>query len=115
MATASVEFSAVALANYGGSSIYGKCVRQESLTISGSTATSAACTSGQLTASGGPGVAFIARVAPDTDCWVASGTAPDPDAQDATATTSARRLLAAGNELSIPLSVNDKVAVKAVS
>lgn len=111
MATASVEFSAVALANYGGSSIYGKCVAQESLAISSSTATSAASTTAQLTAAGGPGTAFIARVATDTDCWVASGTVPDPTLTASTAASSARRFLSAGSEITIPLSVGDKVAV----
>lgn len=115
MATASIEFSAVALANYGGSSIYGRSVRQESLAVSGSTATSAACTAPQLAAAGGPGTAFLARVATDIDCWVASGTTPDPTLQDATAASSARRYLPAGQEMAVMLAVGDKVAVKAFS
>lgn len=107
MATASVEFGPVDLNGQGGSSINGKCVYQESLTVSGS---AAPMTNG-LTAAQFSGGARIMRISTDTACFFAIGSSPDPTVQTATATTSAKRHLNAGASVEQTVGVGDKVSV----
>lgn len=109
MAIASVEIGGVDFKTYGGSSINGSCQYQEALTISGTAATMAnAVTAGQVAAG-----ACVARVAVDTDCYAATGSAPDPTAATKTVTSSARRYVQAGSSIELLVVVGDKIAVKA--
>ncbi len=107
MATASVEFGPVDLNGQGGSSINGKCVYQESLTVSGS---AAPMTNG-LTAAQFTAGAKVARISTDTACFFAIGPTPDPTAQASTAATSAKRHLNAGASVEQLVGVGDKVSV----
>lgn len=109
MATASVEIGPIS--DRGNNSFHGRCVRQESLTISGSTATLATA----VTADEAGGGAVLSRLSVDTDCYFALGTTPDPTATAATAATTARRLLCAGCWIDVLLAVGEKMAVKATS
>lgn len=111
MAIASVEIGWVDRAGSVDAPIYGDCIRQETLTISGTTATLAsAVTASELSASLG---AALCRIAADTACYVAIGKVPDPTATTSTSNSTARRYLAAGSELSLGIAVGKKVAVKA--
>lgn len=110
MAIASVEISWVKSVASCDVQVHAKCVRQETLAISGSTATLAtAVTAAELAESLGSGVARVAS--DDTGCYVAVGTTPDPTATTATAATSARRYLPAGGEITLPIAAGEKVAV----
>lgn len=111
MAIASVEIGTV-VRGEGGSSIHGLCLAQESLTVSGTTATlAAAVTQAQVDAG-----AKVFRVSTDdAACYVAVGSTPDPTAVSRTAATSARRLIPAGGTIEMPAQAGDKVAVRAVS
>lgn len=112
MAIASVELGGVGFADRNSSSINGRCLRQESLTISGSTATLATAVSAGEVATG----VQVARVAAnDTACFVAIGTTPDPTATTNSAASSAGRLLAIGASIELPIAAGEKVAVKAVA
>lgn len=114
MANASVEISWIEFAGSVNAPIFGKCVRQETLAISGTTATqSVAVSSSEI----GPsfGQAIVRVCTDDTACYVAAGTTPDPTATSATANSTARRYVPAGGETVLHLSVGEKVAVKAVS
>lgn len=109
MATASVELGDINSSK--DNSFHGRCARQESLTISGSTATLAtAVTQAEVTAGN-----KLCRVATDTACYWAIGSTPDPTATTATSATTARRLLPAGGSIEFILSQGEKVAVRAVS
>jgi hypothetical protein len=111
MGIASVELGGVAFADRNSSSINGRCIRQESLTISGSTATLASAVSVAEVKAG----VSVARVsANDVACMVATGTTPNPVATSATAATTAGRLLAIGASIELPIAVDEFVAVKAV-
>lgn len=108
MATASVEFGTVDLNGHGGSSINGKCVYQESLTISGS---AAPMTNG-LTAAQLAAGANVARISADTACFFAIGSTPDPTATSQNGSvTSARRHLNAGASVEQVVGVGDKISV----
>lgn len=110
MAIASVEISWVKPVASVDVQVHAKCVRQEQLAISGSTATMAsAVASADLAESLGAGVARVAS--DDTGCYVAVGTTPDPTLTAATAVSSARRYLPAGGEITLPIAVGEKVAV----
>lgn len=112
MATASVEIGTHDQKNQGGSSINGRCLYQEALTVSSSTATMSSAVTAAQVALGG----VIARISTDTACYIAIGTTPDPTATAVSgAVTSARRLIQAGASLEQPVNVGDKVAVKALS
>ncbi|MFT4117478.1 hypothetical protein [Bradyrhizobium sp.] len=113
MATASVEIGGIDFKNYSGSSINGPCLYQEALTIGGSAATMAnAVTPAQVTACNN---ACIARVAVDTDAYVAKGSAPDPTATAASNATTARRLVSAGSAIELAIAAGEKIAVKSLS
>lgn len=106
MATASVELGKVSYNR----ELHGRCIRQESLTISGSEAELAtAVTSAEVAA----GVEMV-RISTDTVCYVAVGSAPDTTATAATNATTARRMLPAGTIFDTPVGVGDLVAVKAI-
>ena len=106
MATASVELGKVSYNR----ELHGRCIRQESLTISGSEAELAtAVTSAEVAA----GVEMV-RISTDTVCYVAVGSAPDTTATAATNATTARRMLPAGMVFDTPIGVGDLVAVKAI-
>jgi hypothetical protein len=107
MATASVEFGPVDLTGQGGSSINGRCIYRESLTVSGS---AAPMTSG-LTSAQFAGGARIARISTDTSCFFAIGSTPDPTAQTATTATTAKRHLNAGASIEQTIGVGEKVSV----
>lgn len=108
MATASVEFGTVDLNGQGGSSVNGKCVYQESLTISGS---AAPMTNGLTAAQFANGVK-VGRISADTACFFSIGTTPDPaaTAQNA-AVTSAKRHLNAGASFETTIGIGDKFSV----
>ena len=111
MAIASVELGWVDRAGSVDAPINGDCIRQEALTISASTATLATAVSAdEVSASLG---ACLCRIAADTACYVAVGKVPDPTLTASTTNSTARRYLAAGSELSLPISLGEKVAVKA--
>lgn len=109
MATASIEIGSVDLRSQGGSSINGRCQYQESLAISGSTATMTNAVTAAQAAAG----ALVARVVVDLDCYFAVGTTPDPTVTAMTAVTSARRLVPAGSWLEAMIGVGEKIAVQA--
>lgn len=109
MATAYVSYHKVALKEPNASSVYGRALYSEALTISGTTATTA---TGQTT---GQGDDVVARIKVDADCYVAWGDTPDPTATAVAAGTSARVALLAGDSMDIGLTANAKVAVKALS
>lgn len=106
MATASVELGKVSYNR----ELHGVCVRQESLTISGTEAELATAVTAAEVAAG----VQMARIAVDTVCYVAVGSAPDTTATAATNATSARRMVNAGNNFDTPIGVGDKIAVKAI-
>ena len=111
MATASVEISATREIRHFAAQIYGPCVRQESLDIGSETETlTDAVTQEEINAADG---LLVARVVGDEGCWVAVGSAPDPEATEATSETTARRWLPAGVEFVAKLNAGDKVAVHA--
>jgi len=107
MATASVELGKVSYNR----ELHGACVRQESLTISGTEAELATAVTAAETAAG----VEMARVATDTACYVAVGSAPDTTATTATNATTARRLIPAGWIFDTPIGIGEKVAVKAIA
>ncbi|MEP9368649.1 hypothetical protein [Xanthobacter sp. VNH20] len=109
MATAYVSYHRVALREPHASSVYGRALYSEALTISGTTATT---TTGQTT---GQGADVVARVKVDADCYVAWGDTPDPTATAVSAATSARVALLAGDAIDFGLTAGAKVAVKALS
>lgn len=111
MAIASVEIRSIARNDKSSGAIYGPVLRQESLTISGSTATLATGVSAAEIKNG----AEIFRLAADTDCYYAKGITPDPTATTPTPLTTARALLSGGNEIPLMLGVGDKVAVKSTA
>jgi hypothetical protein len=110
MANASIEISGISLngaGGAGGSSIEGRCVYQETLAISGTTATQVtAVTAAQISAG-----ASIGRIATDTDCFFAIGTTPDPTATTSTGATTAKRFLSAGSYFEQTVVAGDKFAV----
>jgi hypothetical protein len=110
MARVSVEIGGVSLngaGSAGGSSINGRCVYQEELAPSGTTATMvSAVTAAQVSAG-----ANIARIATDTDVYFAVGTSPDPTLTTSTGASSARRLLSAGSSMEQVIAAGEKVAV----
>ena len=113
MATASVEIGGIDFMHYSGSSINGACLYQEALAISGTPAMMTnAVTAAQVTACKN---ACIARVAVDTDAYVAKGTEPDPDATTSTDATTARRLVSAGSAIELAIGAGEKIAVKGLS
>lgn len=106
MATASVELGKVSYNR----ELHGRCIRQESLTISGTEAElSAAVTAAEVAA----GVE-MARVVVDTICYVAVGSAPDTTATAATNATTARRMIPAGYLFETPIGIGDLIAVKGI-
>lgn len=108
MANASIEISGVSPVGSIGEQLVGSCVRQETLAISGSTATIATA----VTTAEANGAQTIARiVTDDTGCYMARGTTPDPTATAQTSATTARRWIPAGGELVVPISVGEKIAV----
>lgn len=109
MASLSVELGWVYVVK--GEPIFGPCVRQETLAISGSTATLATAVTAAEAAQEGGGSDFIVRLATDTDCYIAIGTTPDPTATAQTSATNARRFLSAGSYLPLSITVGQKVAV----
>jgi hypothetical protein len=114
MANASVELSGTRAVSdlVGGRAdqIFGACLRQQTLAISGSTTTlTTAVTAAEITAANGDLVARV--VTDDTGCYVAKGTTPDPTAASATGATTARRWIPAGGEFVMRLVEGDKVAV----
>ena len=106
MATASIELGKVGYNR----ELHGRCIRQESLTISGSEAELAtAVTAAEVAA----GVEMV-RVSTDTACYVAIGSAPDTTATAATGATTARRMIPAGFVFDTPIGIGDLIAVKAL-
>lgn len=111
MATASVEIRSIARNDRASGAVYGPCIRQESLTVSSSTATLASSVTAAEVRAG----AEIFRLVTDTACYFAKGTTPNPDATAPTSLTTARGLLAAGMDIPITLGEGDKLAVKALA
>lgn len=112
MATASIELGTWGLSGAAQTAINARCYRQESLTISAVTATLATAVTAEEASRHR---VEIARIATDTDCYFAVGGTPDPTVTTATSESGARRLLSAGTSIEVPISVGQKVAVKAVS
>jgi hypothetical protein len=111
-ATASVEIGAASKFRLGGAAIHGRCLQQEALTISSSTATIATAVSAAINSAGG----CVARIqTDDTACYVAVGITPDPTLTAASAASSARRMIPAGGIVEVEIGIGEKVAVKAVS
>ncbi len=108
MATLHVEYGPVALKSPNGSSIHGNAVFYQGLTISGSPATSTAATAPQIGNADG-----VARCSTDTNCFIAVGSTPDTTATGATGTSSAKRFLAAGATISLPILAGQSVGVVA--
>jgi hypothetical protein len=106
MATASVELGKVSYNR----ELHGRCIRQESLTISGSEAELATAVTAAEVAAG----VEMARISVDTVCYVAVGSAPDTTATAATNATTARRMIPAGFVFDTPIGIGDLVAVKAI-
>lgn len=108
MATLHVEYGPVALKSPNGSSIHGNAVYYVGLAISGSQATSVAATGDQL-----GNVDGVARLSTDTNCFVAVGSTPDTTATVVSGTTSAKRFLAAGATITLPITRGQSVGVVA--
>lgn len=105
MATASIELGSSDFER----KLHGKCLRQEALAISSSTATLASAVTVTEKAAG----VDIVRVSADTACYVAVGPVPDPTLVAATAKSTARRWVNAGMTVDLLIAVGDFVAVKA--
>jgi hypothetical protein len=108
VAIASVEISGVDFAGTINGPIYGKCTRQESLTISGTTATMSTA----ISDSDNPAYygTIVARLCADANCYYAIGSSPDPTRTTSNSSSSARRFLPAG-EISLTMSLGQKLAV----
>jgi hypothetical protein len=106
MATASIELGKVSYNR----ELHGRCIRQESLTISGSEAELATAVTAAEVAAG----VEMARISVDTVCYVAIGSAPDTTATVATNATTARRMIQAGWMFDTPIGIGDLIAVKAI-
>lgn len=106
MATLHCEFAIPALRSSYASSIHGRCVFYEALTISGTAANGTAATAIQV-----GNANLVARISTDTACFIAIGSAADPAATAATGTTSAKRFLPAGGEIPLELKAGDRVSV----
>lgn len=107
MPIASIEIGPIA--ELKSEPFYGRCVRQESLTISGTTATLGnAITAAEVKADG-----VLARISTDSSCYFAVGSGPDPTAVASSAATGARRFLPANTWIDVVLLIGEKVAVKA--
>jgi len=108
MATLHVELAVPALRSSYASSIHGRCVFYDALTISGTRDETAV-----VTASMAGNADLVARLSTDTACFVAVGSTPDETATAATGATSAKRFLAAGGEVALPVQIGDKISVVA--
>lgn len=106
MATASIELGKVSYNR----ELHGRCIRQESLTISGTEAELASAVTAAEVAAG----VEMVRISVDTVCYVAVGSAPDTTATAATNATTARRMLPAGTIFDTPIGLGDLIAVKAI-
>lgn len=111
-ALASVELGGTARPDGSGSSINGECLRQETLAISGSTATLATAVT---PAEANAGVVVARIQTDDAACYVAIGETPDPTATTKSKATRARRLIPAGGSIELPIVVGEKVAVKSTA
>ncbi|MDQ0303795.1 hypothetical protein [Ancylobacter polymorphus] len=106
MATLHVEFAIPALRSSYASSIHGRCVFYEALTISATQANGTSATPQQVGNSN-----LVARLFSDTACFIATGSAADATATAATGTTSAKRFLPAGGEIPLELQAGERVSV----
>lgn len=108
MATLHVELAIPALRSSYASSIHGRCVFYDALTISGTRDETAAVTAIMV-----GNADLVARLVTDTDCFIAVGSTPDETALVSTGASSAKRFLAAGSEIALPVQVGDKISVVA--
>jgi hypothetical protein len=106
MATLYVEYAIPALRSSYASSIHGRCVFYEALTISGTAANGTAATAIQV-----GNANLVARISTDTACYIATGKTADPTATVAGAETSAKRFLPAGGEIPLELQAGERVSV----
>lgn len=113
MANAYVEIGRGLTPDHEGSSIHGRCLFSEVKAIGAETTTTVVTAAMVGNAGSGGGVARITT--DDTACYIAVGTTPDADATTATADTSARRYIGAGQTLEQPIGVGQSIAIKAVS
>lgn len=109
MASAYIEYGRRAMpliegfTSPGGNSIHGKCIAQETLTISGTQANGTTVAGDTMN---------YARITTDTLCYVAVGSTPDTTAVAATSATSARRVMLANTTIDVSLTAGQKVSVK---
>mgnify|MGYP001604389107 CR=1 FL=1 len=110
MANASIEIGGVVFAGTINGPIYGKCVRQETLSVgdTATTMTDAISVADQDHTYQG---SIIARLAVDVDSYYAVGDAPDPTKTAFDTRSSARRFLSAGSEVPVAMYLGDKIAV----
>ena len=114
MANASIEIGGVVFAGTINGPIYGKCVRQETLSVGDTTTTmtdAISATDQDHTYQG----SIFARLAVDVDAYYAVGSTLDPTKTDFDANSSARRFLGAGSEIPVAMYLGDKIAVIAAS
>jgi hypothetical protein len=116
MANASIELSWVTNAGQH-DSLFSQCTRQETLAISGTTATMTTAAAASDLAASGVGEVVARICTDDTGCYFARGVTPDPtataqvNAASGALTTSARRWIPAGGEFVTKLAIGEKIAV----
>lgn len=105
MANASIEYGKIASAGSINQQVHADCVKQETLAISGTTAT------GAVVVAAVDAINLVRIATDDTGCFVAVGSTPDPTAQTQTGATTAKRYVPAGGVLEMPILAGQKVAV----
>jgi hypothetical protein len=116
MANASIELSWVTPVGQH-DSLFAHAIRQETLAISGTTATMATAVAAADLANTSVGEVVARICTDDTGCYFARGVTPDPTAtaqvvaNSGALTTSARRWIPAGGEFVTKLAIGEKIAV----
>lgn len=116
MANASIELSWVTPVGQH-DSLFAHAIRQETLAISGTTATMASAVASTDLSKSSAGEVIARICTDDTGCYFARGVTPDPTATaqvigaDGSLTTSARRWIPIGGEFVTKLAIGEKIAV----